>query len=61
MLFKVAFVLLTLWLLGMAGVYTAGEYVHVLLLVGLMVLLMAFLKARDAAVRRTVGDPRDTR
>jgi uncharacterized membrane protein len=61
MLFKVAFVLLILWLLGMAGVYPAGEYVHALLLVGLMLLLMAFLKARDAAVRRTVGEPRDPR
>ena len=62
MLFKVAFVLLILWLLGMAGVYPAGGFVHALLLVGLMLLLMAFLKARDAAMRRAVGgDPRDPR
>jgi hypothetical protein len=61
MLFKVAFVLLILWLLGMAGVYPTGDLVHALLLVGLMLLLMAFLKARDAAMRRTVGDPREPR
>jgi hypothetical protein len=61
MLFKVAFVILFLWLLGMVGVYPTGDLVHGLLLVGLMLLLMAFLKARDAAMRRTVGDPRDPR
>ena len=61
MLFKVAFVLLILWLLGMAGVYPTDAFVHALLLVGLMLLLMAFLKARDAAMRRAVGDPRDPR
>jgi hypothetical protein len=61
MLFKVALVLLILWLLGMAGVYPTGVYFHALLLVGLMLLLMAFLRARDAAIRRAVGDPRDTR
>ena len=58
MLFKAGFVLLTLWLLGMAGVYPAGEYVHVLLLVGLMVLLLAILKARDASIRGVPRDPR---
>ena len=58
MLFKIAFVSLVVWLLGVAGAYPAGELVHVLLLVGLMLLLLAFLRARDAAVRRAVGgDP----
>jgi hypothetical protein len=61
MLFKVAFALLFLWLLGLTGVYNVGEFVHALLLVGLMLLLMAFLKARDAALRRVVGDPADKR
>jgi hypothetical protein len=61
MLFTVAFVLLILWLLGMAGVYPTGDLVHALLLGGLMLLLMAFLKARDAAMRRTAGDARDPR
>jgi len=56
MLFKVAFVLLFLWLLGMTGIYQVGEFVHVLLLVGLMLLMMAFIKAREAALRRAIDD-----
>ena len=59
MLFKVAFVLLILWLLGMAGLYRIGEFLHALLLVGLMLLLMAFVKAREAARRRIVGNTTD--
>lgn len=58
MLFKIAFVLLVVWLLGVLGAYPAGDLVHVLLLVSLMLLLLAFLRARDAALRRAVGgDP----
>ena len=52
MLFKSALVLLALWLLGLVGVYRVGDLVHVFLLVGLMLLLLAMLKARDAALRR---------
>jgi hypothetical protein len=59
MLFTVAYVLLIAWLLGVLGAYRVGDLVHVLLLVGLMLLLLAFLKARDAAVRRAVGGPSD--
>jgi hypothetical protein len=55
MLFKAAFVLLAIWLLGrllgIIGVYPVGNIVHVFLLVGLMLLLLAVAKARDAAVR----------
>jgi hypothetical protein len=61
MLFKVAFVLLFLWLLGMAGLYQVGEFVHVLLLVGLMLLMMAFIKAREAALRRAIDNMPDKR
>jgi hypothetical protein len=61
MLFKVAFVLLFLWLFGMAGLYDVGELLHVLLLVGLMLLLMAFIKARDAARRRVLENTSDHR
>jgi hypothetical protein len=50
MMFTVALVLLFAWLLGMVGVYDAGKVVHVLLLVGLMLLLVAALKARDSSV-----------
>jgi uncharacterized protein DUF5670 len=59
MLFKIAFVLLVTWLAGVFGAYPAGDLVHVLLLVGLMLLLLAFLKTRDAAARRAVGDVPD--
>ena len=59
MLFRVAFVLLIAWLLGVLGVYRAGDLVHVLLLVGLMLLLLAFVRAREAAVRPQSGSPPD--
>jgi Family of unknown function (DUF5670) len=52
MLFKIAFALLMVWLLGVVGLYNAGDFVHVLLLVGLMSLLLAFLRGREAVVRR---------
>jgi hypothetical protein len=61
MLFKIAFILLVVWLLGMVGVYTIGDLVHVLLLGGLMLLLLAFLRARDVAVRHAIGGPSDKR
>ena len=49
MLLKAALLLLIAWLLGIVGVYNIGSFVHVLLLVGLMLLLLGILKARDAA------------
>ena len=55
MLFKTGFVLLILWLLGVVGVFRIGVLVHVLLLVGLMLLLLAFLKAHDTAPPRPTG------
>ena len=57
MLFKVAFAVLVAWFLGLVGVFGVGGLTHVPLLVGLMLLLLAALRARDAAVRRT-GDRR---
>ena len=61
MLLKIALLLLGAWLLGVVGVYNAGTFVHVLLLVGLMLLLLAMLKARDAAARAPKGPPSDHR
>ena len=59
MLFKAAFVLLIAWLLGVLGLYRVGDLVHVLLLVGLLLFMLAGLKARDAAaVRGTDGESR---
>jgi hypothetical protein len=57
MLFKTAIALLAIWLLGMAGVYRGGDLAHVFLLTGLMLLFIAMLKARDAALR--TSDPRE--
>jgi hypothetical protein len=59
MLFWIAVVVLLAWVLGVAGVYSAGDLVHGLLLVGLMLLLLAFLRAREAAIRRAAGGPAD--
>ncbi len=50
MLLKAALLVLAVWLAGVLGLYDAGNLVHVLLLVGLMMLLLGALKARDAAV-----------
>lgn len=59
MLLKTALVLLAGWLLGILGVYDIGNLIHVLLLVGFMLLLIAFLQARDAAMRRAIdSDPK---
>ena len=52
MFFKTAFVSLGAWLLGVVGLYQIGDLVHVFLLVGLTLLLLAVLKARDAAAAR---------
>lgn len=52
MLFKTSLLLLTSWLFGIAGPFDAGEFVHLLLLTGLLLLLVAFLRARDSATRR---------
>ena len=51
MLLKLGLVLLVGWLLGVLGVYRLGQNVHILLLVGLMLLLVGFLKSRDEAAR----------
>lgn len=50
-LFKAAIVVLVVWLLGVFGVFGGGDLVLIFLLVGLMLLLLAMLKARDAAIR----------
>jgi Family of unknown function (DUF5670) len=61
MLFKTALALLVAWLIGVLAVDSAGDLVHVLLLAGLALLLLAFLRAREAAIRRATSDPNQTR
>jgi hypothetical protein len=55
MLLKAALLLLIAWLLGVLGVYNAGQLVHILLFAGLMLLLFGVLKARDAAGAKDDG------
>ena len=55
MLFKVACALLIGWLLGVIGLYRVGDIVHVLLLTGLLLLLLAVVKGREAALRSAAG------
>ena len=55
MLFKSAVILLGAWLLAVLGLYRIGELAHVLLLVGLLLLLLAVVKSRDAAIRRAAA------
>ena len=57
MLLKVALLLLVAWLVGVLGAYKAGTLVHVLLLGGLMFLLLAVIKGRDAAAARANRAP----
>lgn len=49
MILYIAVALLVGWALGMLGVFEVGKMVHAPLLVGLLLLLVAFLQARDAA------------
>jgi hypothetical protein len=60
MLFKTALALLVAWVIGVVTVDRGGDLVHVLLLVGLGLLLLAFLRARDAAMRRAASDTKRT-
>ena len=52
MAFKASLFLLGTWLLG-SLVASESRLVHLLLLIGLLVLLIAVLKARDAAASPT--------
>jgi hypothetical protein len=52
MIVYIALALLLVWLLGVIGVYPGGQTFHLLLLVGLLFLLIGFVKHRDAVARR---------
>jgi hypothetical protein len=60
MLFKTALALLVAWVIGVLAVDRGGDLVHVLLLVGLGLLLLACLRARDAAMGRVASDTNHT-
>ena len=61
MLFKIAFTLLAIWLLGVAGAYEAGKLVHLFLMVALMLLLLAVARSRDEAIRHEREQARQNR
>jgi hypothetical protein len=60
-LLKAALPLLAVWLVGVIGLYEAGNLVHVLLLVGLLMLLLGILKARDAVRHQDADSAHDAR
>ena len=59
MLFTAALVLLVAWLIGLFALPNARGPVHVLLLTGLALLLLAFLRAREEAMQRNANDRAD--
>ena len=61
MLFKSALVLLVTWLVGVLFVSSSGKAVHALLLAGLALLMLAFLRAREEALRRVTESHPDKR
>lgn len=61
MLLKAGLMLLVAWLLGIVGVYDVGTLVHVLLLVGLMLLLLAVAKGLQASAGGKTGAQNDKR
>jgi uncharacterized protein DUF5670 len=52
MLFKSALIVLVSWLIGVLFLSSAGDVIHVPLLVGLALLMLALLRAREEAMRR---------
>jgi hypothetical protein len=55
-MFNAGIALLLVWLITLVAVQPSGNLVHLLLLVGIMFLLIAFLKAREAGVRPPSSD-----
>ena len=50
MLLTVAIVLFVLWALGFLAFHVAGAAIHVLLLIGLVMLVMHFVRGRSTVV-----------
>ncbi len=46
MLYTIAIILVALWLLGLTGTYSAGAYVHVLLVLAVVLFLVGLLRGR---------------
>ena len=50
MLYTIAVVLLIAWLLGFAGIYTVGSFLHVLLVVALVLFVVGQLSGRRSPI-----------
>jgi uncharacterized membrane protein YtjA (UPF0391 family) len=50
MLFTLAAILFIAWLLGFAGIYTIGAFVHVLLVIAIVLFLVGLMSGRSAVV-----------
>jgi hypothetical protein len=50
MLFTIAAILFIAWILGFAGVYAIGAFVHVLLVVAVVLFLVGMLSGRSTVV-----------
>jgi hypothetical protein len=48
MLLTIAIILLVLWLLGAFAFHVGGALIHILLVIGLIVLIMNFVRGRPA-------------
>jgi hypothetical protein len=60
-LLKAALLVLAVWSVGALGLYDAGELIHALLLVGLMLLMLGALKVREAAKGQGTDSSSDAR
>ena len=60
MLTKLGLALLLLWIVSQVGPYQVGSLGHLLLLLGLLLLLLGFAKARDSATRGGSTESRHT-
>jgi len=50
MLYTIAVILLIAWLLGVAGTYTLGAFVHVLLVIAIVLFVVGLLNGRRLTV-----------
>jgi hypothetical protein len=48
MLLTIAIIILILWLLGFFAFHVAGSFIHLLLVIGVIVLIVHFVRGRPA-------------
>lgn len=47
MLYIIAVVLITMWLLGMLSAYTMGGFIHILLVIAVIIVLVRVIRGRN--------------